>query len=80
MPYGDGRYAVPEGTPGAVWLRGRVFDGEGAPVPDALVESWQADVVANQAFVLAGHPQEMQPRKVVPGVDGVEAGFGGWPR
>jgi len=43
LPYGDGRYAVPEGTPGAVWLRGRVLDGHGAPVPDALVESWQAD-------------------------------------
>jgi protocatechuate 3,4-dioxygenase, alpha subunit len=43
LPYGDGRYAVPEGTPGAVWLRGRVLDGEGAPVPDALVETWQAD-------------------------------------
>ena len=43
LPYGDGRYVVPEGTPGAVWLRGRVFDGDGAPVPDALVESWQAD-------------------------------------
>jgi protocatechuate 3,4-dioxygenase alpha subunit len=43
LPYGDGRYTVPEGTPGAVWLRGRVFDGDGAPVPDALVETWQAD-------------------------------------
>jgi len=43
LPYGDGRYAVPEGTPGAIWLRGRVLDGDGAPVPDALVESWQAD-------------------------------------
>ncbi len=43
LPYGDGRYAVPEGTPEAIWLRGRVFDGDGAPVPDALVESWQAD-------------------------------------
>jgi protocatechuate 3,4-dioxygenase, alpha subunit len=42
LPYGDGRYAVPEGTPGAVWLRGRVLDGDGAPVPDALVETWQA--------------------------------------
>ena len=42
LPYGDGRYAVPEGTPGAIWLRGRVFDGEGAPVPDALIETWQA--------------------------------------
>jgi protocatechuate 3,4-dioxygenase, alpha subunit len=43
LPYGDGPYVVPEGTAGAVWLRGRVLDGEGAPVPDALVESWQAD-------------------------------------
>jgi protocatechuate 3,4-dioxygenase, alpha subunit len=34
---------VPEGTPGAIWLRGRVIDGAGEPVPDALVESWQAD-------------------------------------
>jgi protocatechuate 3,4-dioxygenase, alpha subunit len=43
LPYGDGPYIVPEGTAGAVWLRGRVLDGDGAPVPDALVESWQAD-------------------------------------
>src|SRR5207302_585237 len=34
---------VPEGTPGAVWLRGRVVDGAGVGVPEALVESWQAD-------------------------------------
>ena len=43
LPYGDGPYVVPEGTADAVWLRGRVLDGDGAPVPDALVESWQAD-------------------------------------
>ena len=43
LPYGDGRYVVPEGTAGAVWLRGRVLDGDGATVPDALLESWQAD-------------------------------------
>jgi protocatechuate 3,4-dioxygenase, alpha subunit len=43
LPYGDGRYVVREGTPGAIWLRGRVMDGAGEPVPDALVESWQAD-------------------------------------
>ena len=34
---------MPEGTPGAFWIRGRVFDGDGEPVPDALVETWQAD-------------------------------------
>jgi protocatechuate 3,4-dioxygenase alpha subunit len=26
-----------------VWLRGAVYDGHGDPVPDALVETWQAD-------------------------------------
>ena len=39
----DGPFVVPQGTPGAVWLRGRVLDGDGRPVTDALVETWQAD-------------------------------------
>jgi protocatechuate 3,4-dioxygenase, alpha subunit len=43
LPWPAGPFVVPEGTPGAVWLRGRVLDGAGEPVPDALVESWQAD-------------------------------------
>jgi protocatechuate 3,4-dioxygenase, alpha subunit len=43
LPFGDGPLVVHEGTDGAVWLRGRVLDGAGDPVPDALVESWQAD-------------------------------------
>src|SRR5690606_26482250 len=29
--------------PGGFWLRGRVLDGDGEPVPDAMVETWQAD-------------------------------------
>lgn len=33
---------VPPGTPGACTLSGRVLDGAGAPVPDAVVELWQA--------------------------------------
>ncbi|MFI5909848.1 protocatechuate 3,4-dioxygenase subunit alpha [Dactylosporangium sp. NPDC051541] len=33
---------VPAGHPQAVHLRGFVLDGEGAAVPDALVELWQA--------------------------------------
>lgn len=40
----DGPLVVPEGTPRAFWLRGRVLDGAGAGVADALVETWQADV------------------------------------
>lgn len=39
----DGPFAVPEGTPGAVWITGVVYDGNGDPVPDAFVETWQAD-------------------------------------
>ncbi len=43
LSWPDGPYVVPLGTLGAVWLRGRVVDGAGAPLRDALVESWQAD-------------------------------------
>jgi protocatechuate 3,4-dioxygenase alpha subunit len=41
--WADGPEVVADGTPGAVRIAGRVLDGAGAPVPDALVETWQAD-------------------------------------
>jgi protocatechuate 3,4-dioxygenase, alpha subunit len=44
LRWDDGPLVVPDGTPGSFWLRGRVLDGEGAVVTDALVETWQADV------------------------------------
>jgi protocatechuate 3,4-dioxygenase, alpha subunit len=34
---------VPPGSPGAIAITGRVLDGAGEPVPDAMVEIWQAD-------------------------------------
>jgi protocatechuate 3,4-dioxygenase alpha subunit len=43
LTWADGPYVVPEGTPGAIRIGGRVLDGEGKPVPDAVVETWQAD-------------------------------------
>jgi protocatechuate 3,4-dioxygenase alpha subunit len=43
LPWEDGPFVVPEGTPGAVRLHGVVRDGAGETVPDALVETWQAD-------------------------------------
>ena len=43
LPWPDGPFVVPEGSPGAITITGRVFDGAGEPVPDALVETWQAD-------------------------------------
>lgn len=43
LAWADGPHVVEPDTPGAVRIHGRVFDGTGAPVPDALVETWQAD-------------------------------------
>jgi protocatechuate 3,4-dioxygenase alpha subunit len=43
LPWPDGSEVVPAGTPGAIRISGRVFDGAGVPVPDAIVETWQAD-------------------------------------
>jgi protocatechuate 3,4-dioxygenase alpha subunit len=43
LPWEDGPRVVEVDTPGAIRIRGRVLDGAGDPVPDALVETWQAD-------------------------------------
>jgi protocatechuate 3,4-dioxygenase, alpha subunit len=37
------RFAVPAESPGAIRVAGTVADGSGAPVPDGLIETWQAD-------------------------------------
>ena len=43
LPWPDGPTVVEPGSEGAIAVHGTVYDGEGAPVPDALVETWQAD-------------------------------------
>jgi protocatechuate 3,4-dioxygenase alpha subunit len=43
LPYPGDRELVPPGTAGAVLLHGTVRDGDGAGIPDALLEVWQAD-------------------------------------
>ena len=43
LPYGGGEDLVARTHPAAVRLHGTVFDGAGAPIPDAIVEIWQAD-------------------------------------
>jgi protocatechuate 3,4-dioxygenase alpha subunit len=43
LPFDRGNELVPPGAPNAVRLHGVVTDGAGAPVPDALLEIWQAD-------------------------------------
>ncbi len=43
LPWTDGSFAVTPDTPGAIRVVGQVLDGAGVPLPDAVVESWQAD-------------------------------------
>jgi protocatechuate 3,4-dioxygenase, alpha subunit len=43
LPFDDGPFAVAPGTPGAFTIRGTVYDGAGAVVPDHLIETWQPD-------------------------------------
>ncbi|MCV7282239.1 protocatechuate 3,4-dioxygenase subunit alpha [Mycolicibacterium flavescens] len=43
LPFERSNELVPPGSPDAVQLSGVVFDGHGRPVPDALLEIWQAD-------------------------------------
>jgi protocatechuate 3,4-dioxygenase alpha subunit len=43
LPFERDNELVPPGSPGAIRLHGVVTDGAGAPVPDALLEIWQAD-------------------------------------
>ena len=43
LPYPHGHELVPPTHPGAIRLHGTVFDGDGAPVPDAVLEIWQPD-------------------------------------
>ena len=43
LTWADGAWAAAEGTEGGFWIRGRVVDGAGDVVPDAMVETWQAD-------------------------------------
>ncbi|MGL4287205.1 MAG: protocatechuate 3,4-dioxygenase subunit alpha [Phreatobacter sp.] len=53
----DGQVAA-AGTPGErIVVTGRVFDGEGAPVPDAMIEIWQADSEGRYA-----HPADGRAR------------------
>jgi protocatechuate 3,4-dioxygenase, alpha subunit len=42
LDWESGRGVVADDAAGAVWLRGRVLDGAGEGVPDAVVETWQA--------------------------------------
>lgn len=41
LPYAGGSDVIAPWTPEAITLHGIVLDGDGVPVPDALLETWQ---------------------------------------
>ncbi|GAB3493122.1 protocatechuate 3,4-dioxygenase subunit alpha [Amycolatopsis cihanbeyliensis] len=63
LPWTDGPAVTADEGADTVWIKGVVSDGAGEPVPDALVETWQAD--RDGRF---DHPDD--PRGAVPGFRG----------
>jgi protocatechuate 3,4-dioxygenase alpha subunit len=60
---------VGEGVSGErVTIAGRMLDGDGVPVPDGLIETWQANAHGKYA-----HPEDVQNKSL-------EAGFKGYGR
>ncbi|WP_026416647.1 protocatechuate 3,4-dioxygenase subunit alpha [Actinomadura oligospora] len=58
LPYAEGPEVVPGWHPDAITVRGRVLDGAGDPVPDALIEIWQADAEGRTPSGLGGLRRE----------------------
>lgn len=42
LPFPEGEQVAPKGHPDQITLHGYVLDGEGKPIPDAVLEFWQA--------------------------------------
>jgi len=80
MVWPDGPDVVDEGAPGAVRVGGRIIDGAGAPVADAIVETWQAD--SHGRFASAEDPRVRASGGEPAGGEphGPVTGFRGWGR
>jgi protocatechuate 3,4-dioxygenase alpha subunit len=50
-----GAHVVGDSTSEALRISGQVFDGAGAPVPDALIETWQPEGAGRCATDVEGH-------------------------
>lgn len=76
LPFPGGGDIAPAGRPDTITLHGCVYDGAGEPVPDAIVEFWQA----GPDGCLAGAPGSMRRDPVTGGFlgrNGVDfTGFG----
>jgi protocatechuate 3,4-dioxygenase, alpha subunit len=61
LPFDVGPFAVPDGTPAAIHISGTIYDGAGMPIPDFLLETWQADPDGKFADMYEyGGPSELE--------------------
>lgn len=67
LPWEGGEALTRPEDPAAITIQGRIFDGEGVPVDDCVIEIWQANIHGRYA-----HPDDTRE---VPLVEGFE-GFG----
>ncbi len=66
LTWTDGAALAGPNTPGRrVVIEGRVLDGDRQPVPDAMVEIWQANAAGRYA-----HPEDRQNKPLDPGFTG----------
>ncbi|KIH98601.1 protocatechuate 3,4-dioxygenase [Streptomonospora alba] len=65
LPWPDGPYALAEEAEGGFWIRGTLYDGAGAPIPDGLIETWQADPEGR-----FDHPDDPRGAQAWPGFRG----------
>ncbi|MFE6775053.1 protocatechuate 3,4-dioxygenase subunit alpha [Streptomyces sp. NPDC057702] len=63
LPFTDGAHPAPRDHPDALTVHGVVRDGAGQPIPDALLEFWQAAPDGS----LAGHPGSLRRDPVTGG-------------
>lgn len=71
LPFTGGGDLAPPGHPDAITVHGVVYDGAGQPIPDALLEFWQADPAGG----LDGGPGSMR-RDPVTGAFAGRSGVG----
>ncbi|MEZ0089130.1 protocatechuate 3,4-dioxygenase subunit alpha [Streptacidiphilus sp. EB129] len=85
LPFPDGGNVAAATAPGVITVHGRVHDGAGRPVPDALLEFWQSGPehsrrTDGERGARAGRPGSMRRDQVTGGFlgrDGVDfTGFG----
>lgn len=65
LPWDRGENLVPDREKNRVMVEGLVLDGEGVPVPDALIEIWQAN--PDGAFA---HPEDQSGQESTEGFTG----------